>query len=44
VLGIFEPEKIREGIRNVFQRKGDAIVDVNIKAFDAGLEFAKNKK
>lgn len=44
VIGIFEADTIREGIRTVFQRKGDAIVDANIKAFDAGLEFAQKQK
>lgn len=44
VLGILDPDKLREGIRAVFQRKGDAIVDANLKAFDAGLEFAKSQK
>ena len=33
-------EKIEEGIRNVFGRKGEAIVEMNLKAFRAGLEVA----
>ena len=37
-LGILEPEKLREGIRRIFARKGDEIVEMNIKAFDAGSE------
>lgn len=41
VLDILMPDKIREGIRDVFQRKGDAIVQANIQAFDAGLAFAQ---
>ncbi len=41
-LGI---EKIEEGIRNIFARKGDEIVDTNLKALRAGYEFAEaNKK
>lgn len=32
-----EPEKIEEGIRKVFGRKGEAIVESNLKAFRAGL-------
>lgn len=36
-----EPEKIEEGIRIVFGKKGEAIVESNIKAFRAGLEKAK---
>ena len=38
-LGI-EVKKIEEGIRNVFGRKGEAIVEMNLKAFRAGLEVA----
>jgi indolepyruvate ferredoxin oxidoreductase beta subunit len=41
VMGILEPDKLREGIRNVFSRKGDQIVEMNIKAFNAGLEESK---
>ena len=40
-LKILEPEKLREGIRRVFGRKGEAVVDSNIKAFDAGLEYSQ---
>lgn len=40
-IGI-EVEKIEQGIRSVFQRKGDAIVEMNLKAFRAGLEVAEN--
>lgn len=40
-LKILEPEKLREGIRRVFGRKGEAIVESNIKAFDAGLEYSQ---
>ena len=43
VLHILEPEKLREGIRRVFGRKGDAIVEANLKAFDAGLQFSQKK-
>ena len=35
-----EKEKIEQGIRNVFGRKGEAIVESNIKAFRAGWELA----
>ena len=41
VLGILEPEKLREGIRRIFGRKGEEIVETNIKAFDAGLASAR---
>ena len=42
VMGILDSEKLRSGIRRVFARKGDAIVDANIKAFDAGLRLSVN--
>ncbi len=44
VLHILEPEALREGIRRIFARKGDVIVENNIKAFDAGLAFSQNCK
>ena len=44
VLHILEPEKLREGIRRIFGRKGDAVVESNIKTFDAGLEFSQKNK
>ncbi len=37
-LDILQPEALREGIRRVFGRKGEAIVEANLKAFDAGFE------
>ena len=36
------PEKIEAGIRSVFGRKGEAIVESNIKAFRKGLEKSQN--
>ena len=44
LLGILEPDALREGIRRVFARKGDAVVESNIKAFDAGMEYAQQSK
>ena len=44
VLHILEPEKLREGIRRVFGRKGEAIVEANIKAFDEGLHRFQNRQ
>ena len=41
VLRILDPDKLRDGIRKVFARKGEAIVDTNIAAFDAGYAYAK---
>jgi indolepyruvate ferredoxin oxidoreductase beta subunit len=41
-LGI---EKFEEGIRAIFARKGEEVVEMNLKALRAGYEFAlKNKK
>ena len=40
VLGILEPERLKEGIRRIFARKGEETVDANIKAFEAGLRKA----
>ena len=37
-IGILAPEDLRQAIRTVFARKGDKVVDDNLKAFDAGLE------
>ena len=36
-LTIISPDQLREAIRTVFARKGDKVVEDNIKAFDAGL-------
>lgn len=37
-----EVEKIEDGIRTVFGAKGDKIVNSNIAAFRAGLEYTRN--
>ena len=37
-IGILAPEDLRQAIRTVFARKGDKVVEDNLKAFDAGLE------
>ena len=42
-LHILEPEALREGIRRIFGRKGEVIVENNIKAFDAGFQYAQSK-
>jgi indolepyruvate ferredoxin oxidoreductase, beta subunit len=39
-LGI-DYSKIQESIRDIFQRKGDAIVELNLKALAAGKEIAE---
>lgn len=49
ILGAASPfihitsEKIEKGIKSIFQRKGEKIVKLNIVAFQAGREFAKNQ-
>lgn len=35
------PEKIEEGIRKIFARKGEKVVESNISAFRAGYQLAK---
>ena len=37
-----EAEKIEEGIRSIFGAKGEKIVESNIAAFRAGLEYTNN--
>ena len=32
---------LRDGIRRIFARKGEDIVETNLKAFEAGIQFAK---
>ncbi len=44
VLDIIAPDRLREGIQAIFARKGEAIVESNIAAFNAGLEMSKSIK
>ena len=44
VLNIIEPDKLADGIRRIFARKGEEVVDANIKAFDAGLNYSQKNK
>jgi indolepyruvate ferredoxin oxidoreductase beta subunit len=37
-LEILSPDELRTAIRTVFARKGDKVVEDNLKAFDAGYE------
>jgi len=43
-LGILDADKLRDGIRRVFARKGEAVVESNLKAFNAGLEYSIKQK
>lgn len=36
-------EKFRDGIKYIFARKGEDIVNINLKALERGLEIAKNR-
>lgn len=36
----FKPEEFEQAITTIFQRKGDAIVEANLRAFKAGLEIS----
>jgi indolepyruvate ferredoxin oxidoreductase beta subunit len=38
------PESFEAGIRKIFARKGDKVVDLNIEAFRAGKSFANQNK
>ena len=40
-LGI-DYQKVQDSIRDIFQRKGEAIVELNLKALAAGKEIAEN--
>ena len=44
VLRILEPDKLKDGIRRIFGRKGESIVEANIKAFDAGMQLFQNNR
>ena len=37
-LDILTPDQLRRAIRTIFARKGDKVVEDNLKAFDAGYE------
>ncbi len=39
-----EASKFEEGIRNIFSRKGEEIVEMNLKAFRAGYDYAQKHR
>lgn len=41
-LGI-EADKLEQGIRDIFARKGEQIVEMNLAAFQAGYRYAQNQ-
>lgn len=44
VINILDSDKLRDGIRRIFARKGEDVVEANIKAFNAGLDNSVNDK
>lgn len=42
-LDILSVEQLRNAISVIFARKGEAVVEANLKAFDKGVSEAKNK-
>lgn len=41
LLEILQPQSLTEGIKSVFGRKGEKIVQSNVEAFNAGYKFAQ---
>lgn len=39
-LGILDAGQLREALRRIFKRKGDAVVEANCKCFDAGVALS----
>ena len=40
-IEILSPEQLRQSIKRVFASKGEAVVEMNCKAFDLGLNSIK---
>ena len=40
-IGILSPEQLRESVARVFAPKGETIVEMNLKAFDLGMDAIK---
>jgi indolepyruvate ferredoxin oxidoreductase beta subunit len=40
-IEILTVEQLRKAIAVIFARKGDAVVEANLKAFDSGVEASK---
>lgn len=40
-IGILSPDQLRESVARVFASKGEAIVEMNLKAFDLGMDAIK---
>ena len=43
-IEIIAVAQLREAIETIFSRKGQTVVDANLKAFDAGVAISMNKK
>ena len=37
-LEVLSPEQLKESIRRIFAAKGESVVEMNIKAFEIGLD------
>ena len=37
-LEVLSPEQLKESIRRIFASKGESVVEMNIKAFEIGLD------
>ena len=42
-LGL-DADKFEAGVRSIFARKGEQIVEINLKAFRAGYEYAQKHR
>lgn len=40
-IGILTPEQLRESVARVFASKGETVVEMNLKAFDLGMDAIK---
>ena len=40
-IGVLTVEQLRKAVSVIFARKGDAVVEANLRAFDRGVEASK---
>ena len=41
-IPILTADSLRDAIANFFSRKGEAIIEANLRAFDTGLQYSSN--
>lgn len=41
-IPILTADSLRDAIANIFSRKGEAIIEANLRAFDTGLQYSSN--